>query len=327
MNDLTRSSAQEPAPASVPLPQRLSEAREKAGLSLEDVAQALHLPVRTVLALESGNTDALGATVFVRGHLLSYARLVSVPTVLVERYLAERSPPEPVLVATGAVPRTRYLMERYARVASYLIWTALIGSSIWWVATTQFGQRERPRTASLEPAVPTVSSATPEIQLSAPLPEESRVSQEDELLPPFVASFAPVSSGVAEDYPAPAADLVAQGLASVTQAAATEEPISTEQTSVPATAVPAGRLVLSAVEDSWVEVIDSAGARLHYGIIKAGTDVSFDGNSELSLKIGNAGGTRIVLDGKPFDLAPFRQGNVARLTLFDAESARVPATN
>ena len=52
---------------------RLRAAREKRGLTLLQAAERLHLDVRVVEALEAGDFAALGADVYVRGHLRRYA--------------------------------------------------------------------------------------------------------------------------------------------------------------------------------------------------------------------------------------------------------------
>jgi cytoskeleton protein RodZ len=57
----------------------LQAARVKAGLSIGQVAERLHLDEQTLGALESGRLEGLGASVFVRGHLRRYAELVGVP--------------------------------------------------------------------------------------------------------------------------------------------------------------------------------------------------------------------------------------------------------
>ncbi|MGY0504496.1 helix-turn-helix domain-containing protein [Luteimonas sp. e5] len=56
--------------------QRLAEARTRAGMSLEQAAARSHLPIRALQALESGEWDRLGAPVFVRGQVRTYARLL-----------------------------------------------------------------------------------------------------------------------------------------------------------------------------------------------------------------------------------------------------------
>ncbi|WP_042831820.1 helix-turn-helix domain-containing protein, partial [Xanthomonas citri] len=58
--------------------QHLREAREAAGLSVDEVAGKLRMPAHVVHALEQEDWQRLGASVFVRGQLRSYARLLQV---------------------------------------------------------------------------------------------------------------------------------------------------------------------------------------------------------------------------------------------------------
>ena len=55
---------------------RLSRARARLGLTVEEVADQLKLDPHTIVALEAGDHRAIGATVFVRGFLRRYAALV-----------------------------------------------------------------------------------------------------------------------------------------------------------------------------------------------------------------------------------------------------------
>jgi len=54
----------------------IAEAREAKGLSLRDVADELRLELKVVEALEQEDFSALGAPVFIKGHLRAYARLL-----------------------------------------------------------------------------------------------------------------------------------------------------------------------------------------------------------------------------------------------------------
>jgi cytoskeleton protein RodZ len=56
----------------------LRNAREGMGLSLPQAAERLHVDAVIVDALETGRFAALGAPVFVRGHLRRYAELLGV---------------------------------------------------------------------------------------------------------------------------------------------------------------------------------------------------------------------------------------------------------
>jgi cytoskeleton protein RodZ len=71
------------------LGERLRSARKAKALSVQQVAESLRLEEASVVALEEGRFDAMGAPVFVRGHLKRYARLVGLsPEAVLEAYRA-----------------------------------------------------------------------------------------------------------------------------------------------------------------------------------------------------------------------------------------------
>jgi cytoskeletal protein RodZ len=55
---------------------RLRAGRERMGLTLLQAAEKMHVDPKVVESLESERFDALGAVVFVRGHLRRYAELI-----------------------------------------------------------------------------------------------------------------------------------------------------------------------------------------------------------------------------------------------------------
>ncbi|MGN6451899.1 MAG: helix-turn-helix domain-containing protein, partial [Steroidobacteraceae bacterium] len=55
---------------------RLRGAREQRGLTLLQAAERLHVDARVLQALEAEDFGALGADVYVRGHLRRYAEAV-----------------------------------------------------------------------------------------------------------------------------------------------------------------------------------------------------------------------------------------------------------
>lgn len=111
---------------------RLRAARVAAGLTHEDVAARLKMPTRVVRALEADDWRPLGAPVFVRGQLRSYARLLKLD---IEAELRE-SPIKPVvppeLVSHTHVPRYRVVAEQLARRAVYVVLTVAIALPVWW---------------------------------------------------------------------------------------------------------------------------------------------------------------------------------------------------
>lgn len=68
---------------------RLRSARKARALSVQQVADSLRLEESSVIALEDGRFEAMGAPVFVRGHLRRYAQLVGLsPEAVLEAYRA-----------------------------------------------------------------------------------------------------------------------------------------------------------------------------------------------------------------------------------------------
>ena len=76
-------------PPGLGLGERLRSARKARALSVAQVAENLRLEEASVVALEDGRFDAMGAPVFVRGHLKRYAELVGLaPEAVLEAYRA-----------------------------------------------------------------------------------------------------------------------------------------------------------------------------------------------------------------------------------------------
>ncbi|MCE7031382.1 DUF4115 domain-containing protein [Lysobacter sp. GX 14042] len=111
---------------------RLRAARERAGLSLEDLSDRLHMPVASLRALESDDWARAGAPIFVRGQLRSYARTLAIELdpAQVERQLEGLAPPP--LVSHSHVPRYRRMFEQATRRAMYIAITAVLAVPVWW---------------------------------------------------------------------------------------------------------------------------------------------------------------------------------------------------
>lgn len=121
----------ESAPAGESCGARLKQARLAAGMTPEDVGARLKMPVRVVHGLERDDWSALGAPVFVRGQLRSYARLlgISIDEQLEQARIAPVAPPE--LVSHSYTPRYRRMFEQFTRRAAYVAITVAIAVPVW----------------------------------------------------------------------------------------------------------------------------------------------------------------------------------------------------
>ncbi|WP_298136776.1 helix-turn-helix domain-containing protein [Acidiferrobacter sp.] len=108
---------------------RLRAARERAGWSVEQVAQRLRLSPAQITALESGQREGLPPAAYVRGYLRNYAQLLGLdPQEFAKvRASAEMSPPVPAASQAPVAPRMRlgpmvYGLLVAGIVAGVMIW-------------------------------------------------------------------------------------------------------------------------------------------------------------------------------------------------------------
>lgn len=162
----------------------LRTARERAGMSLQEVSQRLKMPSRVLLAMESGQWEQLGGAVFVRGQLRSYARLLGID---VEPFLQQAEVVGPVrpaeLVSRSHTPRFQHFFESIKRRAVYVVLTVVIVTPVWMGLRPQLGNGPENTTASLD-IVPTqsVGAARPQDKPASARPQAT----------PYVASMTPL---------------------------------------------------------------------------------------------------------------------------------------
>ncbi|MEZ5465914.1 MAG: DUF4115 domain-containing protein [Lysobacteraceae bacterium] len=290
-----------------PLGLLLREARQKKGLSTAEVGQRLHLTTVIIDAIERDDFERLGASVYARGYLNSYARLVDVPTAHVERALGSHSQSEPPLQSANRTPHWQYLYDRYAKRVMYVALTGVIVFPI-----VLLGLRDRlpidpPRQLSLDSvgdiggeagssSAPVTASLAPFYRESAPLSSTPVTDPDEALRPP-----ADQSDGHAD--------------VDLTEVITGSQHADDQAASEPAQAATL-RLVFNGT--SWVEVLSRDGTRLAYGLIAAGEIRSFDAAEVGRVAIGDAEAVNVSLDGRTLNLADFRHAKVARFALSSA---------
>ena len=116
--------------------ERLKQAREAAGLSIDDVAAKLHMPARIVRSLEAEDWSKLGAPVFVRGQVRSYSRLMGLVTAPMMEALDVGQVEPARLVSRTHTPKAQWWAEQIGRRLVYIVLTLFLVVPAW-VATRQ----------------------------------------------------------------------------------------------------------------------------------------------------------------------------------------------
>ncbi|MEN1971183.1 RodZ domain-containing protein [Luteimonas sp. MJ204] len=152
--------------------QRLRTAREAAGLSVQDVASRLKMPVRVVESLEAEDWSRLGAPVFIRGQLRSYGRLLGLATDTVHAASGVAAVQPVELTPRTYVPRMRIVAEQFARRLVYVVITGAIALPVWLHLSPQdtvSGSLDVPVSTPSPTAVPVQRGPTPLVASMAPV--------------------------------------------------------------------------------------------------------------------------------------------------------------
>jgi len=109
-------------------------ARERMGLGTAQAAERLHVDTATIEALETGQFAALGAPVFVRGHLRRYAELLGEPDEpLQARYASTHeasTPPDLTRVPLRPTPASPAPAMRWPLIIAAVV--LVVVAVIWW---------------------------------------------------------------------------------------------------------------------------------------------------------------------------------------------------
>ena len=297
------------------LGQRLAAAREAKGWTIDHCAEALHLPRGVLRKLEADEHLGIDYAIYLRSYISNYGRLLGWSEEAIHASLPEVRTAQPQLVSTGGISRSRHLLERYARAATYVMFTAVIVVPVVWLGVS--GALDH-NISHLDPldAAPVASSAA---TIGAPAASASGLAEVGggTAKSPMPLNAPSVVAGVPGAAPAasvPAQPLMASMMPGLDERAEAAPAAPVAAAGVATTEIGAGshRLTLGLAQASWVEVTSVDGRRLEYGLLPADSQRTFRSDQGLLVRIGNASGATVTLDGQPVALDTYRHANVAR---------------
>ena len=273
---------------------RLRSARERSRLTILQAAEKLHVDADVLEALEADNFAALGAPVYVKGHLRHYAELVGESAeALFALYSQGTQAPAPDLTRIPK-PVADDSGRLFAPAVIVVIGFAVAGTAWWALSLTH---RQWNVTAS-QPVPVIVSAATP-LQQTQPV---RLVTAGAGASPAHVAGPVPsAAASPAPVLPAPQSARAARTAKAATSAAAGRGEIDA---------------VLTYSADSWTEVYDATGRRLLYGMTTAHATRKLQGIPPLSVMLGDASDVTIEVGGRAASISRFvRPDHTARFLI------------
>lgn len=266
----------------------LTQARERAGMTQEQVAKELHMTLTKVRSIESDEYFRLNTDTFIRGYLRAYANFLKLDSAPIIAAYQQHA------ASQGLVTERQYPIAKDApakKLWTFVIALVLLLAGLWLVSVWFFdNQAERPVVApsTIMPPVTvpstTVPTSAPEPAISVAAgsqsPTESQVISDDEKSPLQSDGIDASVSAVAEnstmsDEPEPADEPAA---------------VNSAEKSL-------DKLELTFVEECWLEVSDAQGDVLATELQRPGSSVSLLGIAPFNVKLGNAPAARVVLNG------------------------------
>lgn len=257
--------------------EKLRQARIRAAMTPAEAGARLKIPTHVVEALEREDWAKLGAPVFVRGQLRSYAKLLGLPadTIAESPVVPSARPTE--LTPRTYTPRMQRVVEQTGRRLVYVLITATIAVPVWLATRSHLD-------AGIEP-VSLDTTAT------LNLPQGEGIAAQPATRPATASAAADQAPLVASITPMPAS------------------------ATPPAPAVVGGDLVVSFAGESWVKLTAPDGSVIEQALIPAGQQRSFTPGQIGNAVLGNAQAVSIRHRGQALDLAPFIRANVVRFTV------------
>ncbi|MBT8141899.1 MAG: helix-turn-helix domain-containing protein [Gammaproteobacteria bacterium] len=321
----------------------LRNKRDALGLELKDIARELNLDTWMLTAIEADEFNRFGAQVFAKGHLKHYAQHLGLnPDDVLFAYYQVAQPKEttPVIKQNLSSTKNRKSHAKFSKwfmrflallTVAALVYAAVILVQLWLkdaqensgndsVIPVPVNSAAIQSDSSLSEDQTSSSSANNEKSLRLALPQASDeiTAQAQDLS----NAMSEQSTNLAVALNNEETDLPAQE--DVPQQVNQEPLDSIAQNNEPKSLLNVASnnnasnnvLQFNFLESSWIEVIAENGQRLIYGMANQGTvrDININGPTEIFL--GNAQGTRILLNGSFYDIpANARAGRTARFVL------------
>lgn len=286
----------------------LTAAREKQGLSAEDVASRLRLGLRQVHALENDDFSVLPEAVITRGFIRNYARLLNIDAAPLLRVYSQYVPAQENQAIS--VPSANIVLSGEAGNISwrpYILFGVLLVVLLFgWVLYVDYFQKHAPDAGLPNGTIAEILGNT-DIPLADTDGTSSALPQQS--VPPVQAD-APVTVQPTEPTDAPPAAQLSPQAAPAVPVTPAETPGAGEQP-----AAEGANLKFSVTSQTWISVSDGNGRQILNKTLLANSEETVTGKPPLRIIIGNTTGTKLEYNNSPVDLAPYTKVNVARLTL------------
>ncbi|QLE86220.1 DUF4115 domain-containing protein [Shewanella sp. Scap07] len=300
----------------------LAAARNQKSLSIEQVAKSLNLRPGIVKGIEDNDFDDMGSTIYVKGYIKNYARLVCAEQTVVDQCVAKQFPP----IADPEMQSFSRKTSRQARDGRFMLVTYLIVAILlallvlWWVQKSNM-------LSGIDFSKPTVEEVA---EINAQDTTDPQMPAEGMQHASITPNAFDIVEQVAAGSDATEADDAAMSNDSAVQMATQDVAAQDAAPSQQATHQDAeqsaasqiamsdsslGQLSLVLDGDCWIQVKDAQGKVLINDLKLAGSEHNVSGQAPFNITLGAPQVVQLKLNDQPVNLAQYPSGRVARLTL------------
>lgn len=310
--------------------ERLQAARISVGMTLDDVANKMHLSTEILNSLEENNFDDITAPIFVKGYLRAYARLVSVNEAeIIQQYTQYYTDGDPPISSIRNTMPEINADDARVKWTTYTVILVLITLLfMWW-----WNRYQQPtETVSLESEALSSSGVLK-------LPQQDRVTSSDITSLPAANTLINESIDKEESLNEPVQEALTLSLDTEPQSEASDQaveamPPSTQHESDTivnesarvnnvkneALAAPIPEtdkdLTIIVNADTWADIRDANNNKLVYDLLRAGDIINVEGNKPYRAFFGNGYGVNLKFKGKELDLSKnIQSNNTARIKI------------
>lgn len=324
----------------------LQAARISNGMTLEDVANKMHLSRGILNSLEENNFEDITAPIFVKGYLRSYSRLVNVDeNEIIEQYATYYMNGDPPISSTSNTSPELNANDSKIKWITYLIIVGLIVIlSIWWwnryqqapemvsletenevqagsgsLAITENKATANPTESEISPEVADspasdlqleIKQASDSVEIPQQLKPQIMTEKETEVPPGTTVSAVRQFTATAESVEVSTTDTVP----AVDSSGEVSNPadVTTEQSNVDKDT----GLLITVTADTWASIKDADGKKLVYDLLKKGEQLTVNGKTPIRVFLGNGNGVNMTFNGKEVNLQQvIKSDNTARIKL------------
>jgi cytoskeleton protein RodZ len=325
----------------------LQAARIQQGLSLDDVANRMHLSASILEALEDNDFEEITAPIFVKGYLRAYSRIVSLDEDdMIDQYIHFYSEADPPISSISKTTSELSAADPRIKWTTYIV-VLIIGvllAAWWWnkeqnedapiSLDSQSPSLEEPARSD-DAVVSSEIEAVSEELIEAGETGAASTSQTASVIAaeveqpaaaaavsePSVAEAEVVETGVVEtERQAVAAEV---GGARVVEVGVVEVEMESPETAQVApdetfriAASGSDKLKIVVHADTWADIKDATSYQLAYDLLRADNTLELTGQAPFSVFLGNGHGVEIIFNGEEIDVAPrVRDDNTVRFKI------------